>query len=65
MQNENKSRDRYIEVSADIDVKRILRVLWSRWYWILGALTVTTVSCIIFLQVAKPRYVAEVLLRYN
>lgn len=65
MQNENKSRDRYVEVSADIDVKRILRVLWSRWYWILGALTVTIVSCIIFLQVAKPRYVAEVLLRYN
>ena len=65
MQNENKSRDRYAEVSADIDVKRIMRVLWSRWYWILGALTVTTAGCIIFLQVATPRYVAEVLLRYN
>ncbi len=65
MQNENKSRDRYAEVSADIDVKRIMRVLWSRWYWILGALTVTTIGCLVFLQVAKPRYVAEVLLRYN
>ncbi|WP_169704615.1 GumC family protein [Runella slithyformis] len=46
-------------------MKRIMRVLWSRWYWILGALTVTTAGCLIFLQMAKPRYVAEVLLRYN
>ncbi|WP_428653456.1 GumC family protein [Runella sp.] len=65
MQNENKVRDRYTEVSADIDVKRIMRVLWSRWYWVLGALTITTVGCLIFLQIAKERYVAEVLLRYN
>ncbi len=67
MQNENwnKSRDRYAEVSSDIDIKRIMRVLWSRWYWVVGSLVLTVSSCLVFLQIAKPRYVAEVMIRYS
>lgn len=63
--NWNKTQDRYTEISADIDIKRIFKVLWSRWYWVVGALILTLGGCFIFLQVANPRYVAEVVLRYN
>jgi capsular exopolysaccharide synthesis family protein len=63
--NWNKTQDRYTEISADIDIKRIFKVLWSRWYWVVGALVLTLGGCFIFLQIANPRYVAEVVLRYN
>lgn len=67
MQNEirNKTQDRYTEISSDIDVKRIFRVLWSRWYWIIGVMVLTLGGCFVFLQIAKPRYVAQVVLKYN
>lgn len=67
MQNEirNKTQDKYTEISSDIDVKRIFRVLWSRWYWIIGAMVLTLGGCFVFLQIAKPRYVAQVVLKYN
>lgn len=67
MQNGNwsQSQDRYTEVSADIDVKRILKVILSRWYWVIGALVLTVGGCAIFLQVAHPRYMAEMVLKYN
>lgn len=63
--NWNKTQDRYTEISADIDIKRIFKVLWSRWYWVVGALILTLGGCFIFLQIANPRYVADVVLRYN
>jgi tyrosine-protein kinase Etk/Wzc len=67
MQNDirNKTQDKYTEISSDIDVKRIFRVLWSRWYWIIGAMVLALGGCFVFLQIAKPRYVAEVVLKYN
>ncbi|MFN8349059.1 MAG: polysaccharide biosynthesis tyrosine autokinase [Spirosomataceae bacterium] len=63
--NWNKPQDRFTEVSADIDIKRIFKVLWSRWYWVVGALVITLGGCFIFLQIANPRYVADVVLKYN
>ncbi|WP_298354989.1 tyrosine-protein kinase family protein [Runella sp.] len=63
--NWNKTQDRHTEISADIDIKRIFKVLWSRWYWVVGALVLTLGGCFIFLQIANPRYVADVVLRYN
>lgn len=63
--NWNKTQDRYTEISADIDIKRIFKVLWSRWYWLIGALVLTLGGCFVFLQIATPRYVADVVLRYN
>jgi tyrosine-protein kinase Etk/Wzc len=57
--------DRYSEVEANIDIKRLFRVLWSRWYWVVGAIVLALLACFIFLKVSKPRYVASVTLRYN
>jgi tyrosine-protein kinase Etk/Wzc len=67
MRNENFSGalDRYAEVSANIDFKRLLRVLWSRWYWIVVALTLAMLGCFLFLRFSTPRYTASVTLRYN
>jgi tyrosine-protein kinase Etk/Wzc len=63
--NWNQPQDRYTEVSADFDVKQILKVILSRWYWIVGALVLAVGGCFIFLQIAHPRYVAEMVLKYN
>jgi len=68
MQTENRNNhtyDRYAEATANIDAKRLFKVLWSRWYWVVGALALALAGCFAFLQIAKPRYVAEVTLRYS
>jgi tyrosine-protein kinase Etk/Wzc len=61
----NSAIDRYSEAGSNIDLKRLVRVLWSRWYWIVGAVLLALLACFIFLKVSKPRYVASVTLRYN
>ncbi len=61
----NSTIDRYSEAAAGIDLKRLVRVLWSRWYWIVGAIVMALLASFIFLKVSKPRYVASVTLRYN
>lgn len=65
MQNENNAIDRYADGSASIDLKRLIRVLWSRWYWIVGAMVLALLVCFAFLKIAKPRYEANATLRYN
>ena len=66
MQNStSKHTDRYTDSQANIDMKRLARVLWSRWYWILASTLLALLACFIFLKVSKPRYVASVTLRYN
>ena len=40
-------------------------MLWSRWYWIVGAVVLALALCFAFLKIAKPRYVANATLRYN
>ncbi|MCU0340728.1 MAG: polysaccharide biosynthesis tyrosine autokinase [Spirosomaceae bacterium] len=64
MQN-NHSSDRYNQPTANIDIKRLLRVLWSRWYWVVAAVGLALSGCFLFLKIANPRYVAEVSLRYS
>ncbi len=64
-QNSKNGIDRYTEAQANIDLTRLVRVLWSRWYWIVGATFLALLGCFIFLKIAKPRYVANVTLRYN
>ncbi|MEZ4905038.1 MAG: Wzz/FepE/Etk N-terminal domain-containing protein [Spirosomataceae bacterium] len=61
----NKTQDRYTEIAPEIDIKRIFRVLWSRWYWIVGAMALALLLWFAFLKIAKPRYIAEVSLKYN
>lgn len=63
--NWNKTQDRYTEIAPDIDIKRIFRVLWSCWYWIVSAMILALALWFAFLKIAKPRYVAEVSLKYN
>lgn len=67
MQNENWNRvyDRYAEASVNIDIKRIVRVLASRWYWVLGSLALALAGCFVFLQISNSRYVSSVLLSYS
>ncbi len=61
----NSTFDRYSEDGINVDFKRLTRVLWSRWYWVVGAVLLALLACFVFLKVSKPRYVASVTLRYN
>jgi tyrosine-protein kinase Etk/Wzc len=61
----NTHPDRYADGSATVDMKRLGRVLWSRWYWVVAAVALALAGCFAFLKIAKPRYVASVTLRYN
>lgn len=63
--NSKKHIDRYTEVQANIDIKRLVRVIWSRWYWVLATTFLSLLACFVFLKVSNPRYVASVTLRYN
>ncbi|TAH13812.1 MAG: polysaccharide biosynthesis tyrosine autokinase [Runella slithyformis] len=67
MQNDalKNTFDRYADGSATIDMKRLGRVLWSRWYWVVAAVGLALGGCFVFLKIAKPRYVASVTLRYS
>jgi tyrosine-protein kinase Etk/Wzc len=57
--------DRYTEVSANIDFRRLVRVLWSRWYWVVVAVALALAACYAFLRFSTPRYMASVTLRYS
>lgn len=67
MQNnkEHHISDRYSNLSSNIDFNRVVRVLLSRWYWIIGAILLASLLSYGFLKLAKPRYVASALLRFN
>ena len=67
MQNEqpNSTFDRYANGATAIDLKRLVRVVWSRWYWVVGATALALLGCFAFLKIAQPLYVASVTLRYN
>ncbi|MFN4146541.1 MAG: GumC family protein [Runella sp.] len=67
MKNEywNNTPDRYTAAATEIDVKRVVKVLWSRWYWILASLILALVGWLVFSEIATTRYQAEMLLKFN
>lgn len=50
---------------VQISLNNLLRVLKSRWYWILGTLLLSMVICYLFLKVTQPEFQSEATLKYN
>ena len=50
---------------VQISLNNLLRVLKSRWYWVLGTLCLSGVLCFLFLKTTQPEYQAEATLKYN
>ncbi|QEC52126.1 capsular exopolysaccharide synthesis family protein [Anseongella ginsenosidimutans] len=50
---------------VQINLNNLLKVLKSRWYWVLGTLLLSVVLCYLFLKVTHPEYQAEATLKYN
>lgn len=51
-------------LSPSIDFFRVIQVLLSRWYWILACILVSIGVGLLFVKLAKSRYVAEATLEY-
>ncbi|HYH57497.1 MAG TPA: Wzz/FepE/Etk N-terminal domain-containing protein, partial [Anseongella sp.] len=50
---------------VQISLNNLLRVLKSRWYWVLGTLLVSMAVCYLFLKVTQPEYRSQATLKYN
>ncbi len=51
-------------VSPPPDLFRILKVLASRWYWLLAVMVIFVLAGWLFIKLVKPSYVAEATLEY-
>jgi tyrosine-protein kinase Etk/Wzc len=47
--NQNQSNEKNIAISQEIDYIKILKILWSRWYWIASILIVCIICSYIYL----------------
>jgi tyrosine-protein kinase Etk/Wzc len=49
IQNQEQGRDKDLVINQEIDYIKILKILWSRWYWIASILTICIISAYIYL----------------
>jgi capsular exopolysaccharide synthesis family protein len=47
--NENTEKEKNLAINQEIDYIKILKILWSRWYWIASILIVCIISAYIYL----------------
>jgi capsular exopolysaccharide synthesis family protein len=47
--NENSEKEKNLAINQEIDYIKILKILWSRWYWIASILIVCVISAYIYL----------------
>ncbi|WP_247236073.1 polysaccharide biosynthesis tyrosine autokinase [Telluribacter sp. SYSU D00476] len=66
MKNDNDSVffEQLLSHSDSLDFQKLMKVLASRWYWIVGALLLTSILCFIYLKLATPQYVGSVTIKY-
>src|SRR3546814_10847337 len=50
---------------VQVNLNNLLKVLKSRWYWMLGTLLISMVICLLFLKITQPEYQSEATLKYN
>ena len=49
----------------EIDYNRILRIILSRWYWIVGCIVIGIIWAFIYLRFTPPIYETSALLKYD
>jgi tyrosine-protein kinase Etk/Wzc len=47
--SENTEKEKNLAINQEIDYVKILKILWSRWYWIASIITICTISAYIYL----------------
>jgi tyrosine-protein kinase Etk/Wzc len=47
--SENTEKEKNLAINQEIDYIKILKILWSRWYWIASIITICTISAYIYL----------------
>jgi capsular exopolysaccharide synthesis family protein len=47
--NENSEKEKNLAINQEIDYIKILKILWSRWYWIASIIIVCIISAYIYL----------------
>ncbi len=63
-ENEAQFFEKLISSSESIDVKKLLLVFLSRWYWILASVLLCITIGYLSLKFAKPLYVASITFKY-
>lgn len=61
---ENAFFEGLLSHSESVDIKKLLMVFLSRWYWIVGSLILSGILCYAYLKFAVPQYVASITLKY-
>jgi len=47
--NENSEKEKNLAINQEIDYIKILKILWSRWYWIASILIICIISAYVYL----------------
>ncbi|MBC7745690.1 MAG: polysaccharide biosynthesis tyrosine autokinase [Flavobacterium sp.] len=51
--------------NQDIDYKKVLKILWSRWYWIAGCVLIAMVISYIYLWYTPPVYTTSASIKFD
>ncbi len=63
-ENESYFFEKLLSNSESIDLKKLLLVFFSRWYWIVAAVFISGIIGFFILKITKPLYVASITFKY-
>jgi capsular exopolysaccharide synthesis family protein len=63
--NENTEKEKNLAINQEIDYVKILKILWSRWYWIATVLIVCVISAYMYLWYTPQTYTTSGSLKFE
>jgi tyrosine-protein kinase Etk/Wzc len=53
-----------VQLAAPPDIQKLIRIILSRWHWIVGSLIGAGILCFLFLKLARPVYLATATIKF-